>query len=588
MADDGKKQSRFDLFIGAIDGYSKTFDGWTGRMDKGKECVERFQKSMHGLNDATGLSRLTGSVGNLVGKVQNVKDEGANLLGNITGWVGKLSILFGAAGGGAFALAHSTANAGDAAAKAAARAGVGIKTWQEYAYAASLSDVSNERLEKSFVDLQDIAIKAFKGDKTNANLLKMVGIDPKTAKGEVKNADTMMMELADKVKKLQDAGQGGKAANLLTTVLGDRAKELMPLLQGGSEGMKQMRLEAHKLGIVMSEDDAKASEAFNDGITRLLATGRGFGTAIGTKVLPPLTKLMERFTEWGGAQRELVTGGLVEWIESLDIESVWKGFQDGVGVVRSFISTVDDVAQAFGGWKNVAMALGALIAGKFIMSLGSVALAFGQVGLAILTTPVGWFLGACALIGGAVYAIYKNWDNIVSYFSGLWQGVKDAFASSWTEGIVKMLWNFFPARLISKGMLELFNYFTGIDLIEYGSNIVDSFGQGISQRWQELMQWFQGKVQKFTEAWNKVKGFFGAGDDSTSTVTMEDSGAFPAGKPMNIGPAARAIAETRTEHVEKNEVVVKLQTEAGVNASVHGNGGEGVSLQTGYLNAAGY
>lgn len=609
MADSKGKQSKFEMVIGAVDRFSKVFSGFNDKLDKGRAGVERLENSVKGLNKATGFSRLAGAVSGVGGSMKNVADEGKNLAATVTGLAGKFSLVFGAAGGGLFALAKSTANAGDAAAKAAARAGVGVRTWQEYAHAANLSAVSGEQLEKSFVKLQDIAIKAFKGDKTQSGLLKLAGIDPRTAKGEIKNADSIFLELADKVKALQDAGQGAKAVNLVKSILGDEGTKLMPMLSGGAAGLKDMRLEAHKLGLVLSEDDAKASEGFNDGLAKMLASLKGIGYSIGKVLLPPLTKLMAKFTDWFAAQREIISGGFAEWIEKLDVDKIWRSIESGMGKLADLGRTVNGLAQSFGGWENVLVAVAGIIGGKFLLSIGSLVASFGKLGFAIMTTPVGWFIAACAAIGAAVYAIYKNWDSIVSYFQGLWQGVKDAFSRNWLEGIVKFLVDFNPLRLILKGMNELLAYFTGIDLLESGANLVDSFGKGISDAWQDLMNWFTEKLKVFTDAWNKVKGFFGVGGDDAGGVSVsDDAGGYQpsarkaetparrrtrdewtwngedggAAAPLNMGADARGVAETRTEHVEKNELTITVQAENGAGAQVNGSGGSGVSWELGY------
>ena len=591
MADNSQgKQSRFDLVIGAVDRFSTVFKGFNDRVEGATANLGRMHKAVTSLNRATGLSRLSGAVGNVAGSMNNVVSEGKALVGTITGFATTFSLLFGAAGGGLFALAKSTASVGDAAAKAAARAGMGVTTWQEYAHAASLSGISNEQLEKSFVKLQDMGIKAFKGDKVQASLLKLAGIDPKTAKGEIKNADSIMLELADKVKSLQDAGQGAKAVNLVKSILGDEGTKLMPMLHNGTKGLKDMRMEAHKLGLVLSADDAKASAEFNEGLTAMLGSLKGIGYSIGRVLLPPLTKLMAKFTDWFAKQRAIISGGFAEWIEKLDIDRIWNSIESGISTLGNLANTVGGLAQTFGGWENVLVALGAVISGKFLLSIGSLVTSFGSLGLAILTTPVGWFIAACAGIGAAVYAIYKNWDWLVTGFQSLCQDAKNAFSRSWVGGIVKFLLDFNPRQLIQTGINELIAYFQTLNLMAHGAKMVDSFGEGISLAWQSLMAWFTGKLKTFTDAWSKVKSFFSFGDGEASGVSLDDaSGGWQGsgmGAPVNLA-STRGVAETRTEHVEKNEVLIKVQAENGANAYISGSGGTGVSTQTGQLMFAG-
>ena len=53
MAD--KKQSRFDLVIGAVDRFAGVFKGFNDRVDRAKEKLDRLKNSTTNLGRATGL-----------------------------------------------------------------------------------------------------------------------------------------------------------------------------------------------------------------------------------------------------------------------------------------------------------------------------------------------------------------------------------------------------------------------------------------------------------------------------------------------------------------------------------------------------
>ncbi len=424
MAESGKKQSRFELVIGAVDKMSGPFKGMQARLDAmGKSC-DRLKASFGKLSNVTGMTRLAGAVGNVRAGLRNVVEESKNAVAGVAGLVGKLSLAFGAAGGGALALAKSTADAGDRAAKAAARAGVGITVWQEYAHAASLSDVSEEELSKGFLKLQDMALKAAAGEKSQAGLLKLAGIDPKTAKGQVKNVEQLFLDLADSVQKLDAAGQTGKAANLLQQVLGEEGVRLMPMLKGGAKSLKELRAEAHRLGLFNAQD-AKASEDFNDALTRAGKALAGIGHTIGRVVLPPLTKLLGKFTAWATGNREIMGTGFAEWVAGIDIDELWSKIERGLSTLNDLRKSISEVVDGLGGWERVAKIVGALMAVKLVGAVWSLAAAFGGLGAAILTTPVGWLLAAAA----AIYAVYKNWTKIKNAAGKTWENAK-AFVKS--------------------------------------------------------------------------------------------------------------------------------------------------------------
>jgi len=593
VADNSKgKQSRFDLIIGAVDKFSNVFKGFNDQVEGATADLARMQKAVATLNRVTGLSRLSGAVSGVAGSMKSVVNEGKNLVSTVTGLAGKLSALLGVGGAGAMALAKGTANAAAAVGKLSGQAGMGVTLFQEYAHAASQVGISNEEIAGSIARVRETTIKAFRGDVQSMSVLRLAGINPKTAKGEIKSADSIFLELADKVQKLQLAGKNLQAEDLLKGFFGDDGIKFLPMLKNGANGLLEARKEAAKYGM-FSEKDAKNADAFNVSLANAWKSIKGIGFSLGTPLLAPLTKLMDKFTEWGLKQKDIISGDFTNWVEGLDIDTIWKSIESGINTLGDLAKTVNGLAQAFGGWKNVLIALAAMISGKFLLSIGSLIASFGKLAFAIMTTPAGWFIAACAAIGAAVYAIYKNWDKIVSYFQNLWQGVKDAFSRNWMEGIVKSLWDFNPLRLILKGMNELIAYFTGINLMEYGAKIIGSLGTGISAAWQSLMDWFMGKLKWFTDKWNKVKSFFGYGNDEGAGVSTNDAGggwqSSGMGAPLNMGGDVRGVAETRSEHVEKSEfeLVVRSEDGARVEGRRVGGGAGTFNPNNGTLNWAG-
>ncbi|WP_297668994.1 hypothetical protein [uncultured Desulfovibrio sp.] len=564
------QKRKFELVVEALDKMSGPF----ARMGK---SVEAFANGVKGrldrLSRASGLNRLAGAVGEVGFRFGNAFTAGQNALAGLTSMVGRLSLAFGAAGGGALALVKATANAGDAAAKASQRAGVGMKVWQEYQHAANLSDVNEEELAKSFRKLQSAALKAAGGDKASAGLMKLAGINPRTAKGEVKNVEALFLELSDKVKKLMDAGQRGKAADLLTQVLGKSGAQLLPMLAGGSASLKEMRLEAHRLGIVLSDEDGSASEAFNDAFTRAGAALKGVGFTIGRVLLPPMTRLVQKFTDWVATMREGMGTGFAEWVESIDIDELWKSIERGIGSLRELWASLRKGVEFIGGWGNACKAVLAVMGAPFLAAVANLIGAFGSLGVAILTTPVGWFLGAVALIAGAALAIYNNWGGLGDWFAEKWAAVREAFQGNWLKGIVAFLVEFNPLALVSGAVNQLLKYFAGIDLTEIGLQWIDSLLGGIKAGWNKLTGWVGAKMDFLFGGAEQGSGQVAAADPLG--LGMDDS------PRMGLGQTGSAIVrESRTEHVEKNEVRVVVSSRDGTpyDADMSGARSDNVSL----------
>jgi hypothetical protein len=558
MADTAGKKSGFELIIGARDKFSNTFKAFNGQVDRMRGKLTRMKVNFHSFSRASGLDRVGKAfVGVFSGAKASVKDFNS-LLGGVMGLVSKLTVVMGGAAGGIFALARNTANAGDAAMKSAARAGVGVEIWQEYAHAASLADLSQEQLIKGFGGLQDAAVKAARGDKAKSGVFKLLGIDPKTAQGEIKNADSLFLELADKIKALRESGQEAKAVNLLGDVMGDReARAFIPLLASGKAGLLDMRQEAHKLGLVFSQEDGAAAEGFSDALTRGGAALKGLGHTFGKVLLPPLTKLIDKFSAWVTAQREVMGADFAEWVKGWNIDAIWNAFQSILDFLVSLGPRIKSITEAVGGAKNAFLILGAAILhklvfalGKLMFSLGGVIIRLGSVllpalasasigfikfGIALMATPVGWIMAGIAAIAGAAYLIYKNWAPVSAFFADLWQGVRKAFSLA---------------------------------------------GEAIMEKWDNIRGWFKETFQALT-SWlpDWVKEKMGLKVD----LYADAPSGFSQAEPLNMAPAARSLTQSRSESVERNEVVIKVRSENGAEAKVSGSGGQGVSWQVGEL-----
>ena len=156
--------------------------------------------------------------------------------------VGALGVGLSAAGFAAFA--KQGIDAADALNDMSDRTGVAVKTLAEYKLAATLADTSLESLAKGVQRLTLSIGQAEAGGKAQAEALKTLGItarDPQQA----------FEQLADAVANSNDPIRTNAALNDL---LGRSYTELLPLLQGGAQGLR---------------DSAAASESYAEAMVRL-------------------------------------------------------------------------------------------------------------------------------------------------------------------------------------------------------------------------------------------------------------------------------------------------------------------------------
>ena len=231
--------------------------------DNASRVIDSIQKSLGDLGSRA--SRLTQSLGGLAGPL--------SALG------GALSVA------GIAAAVKSTADYADGLGKLAQVAGVTTQAMSELAYAGSLSNATNEEVAKA---LQKIGADATAGGKKLAEF----GIEVRKIDGILKSSDQLLREFADRIAALPTPSERSSAAIRL---LGEEGAKLVPLLSGGSQGLKDMANEAQRFGKVVTDEAAKAAADFNDNMTRIAAASDLASQRIGEVLIPVVVGIADAF-----------------------------------------------------------------------------------------------------------------------------------------------------------------------------------------------------------------------------------------------------------------------------------------------------
>ncbi len=154
----------------------------------------------------------------------------------------------------------------------------------------------------------------------------------------------------------------------------------------------------------------------------------------------------------------------------------------------------------------VKMGFGMMVAmgGPLLPLIKGLTLGVLKLGIAILTTPIGWFIAGIAAIAVGAYLLYKNWDQCKVPLIAFWELLKELF--SWT-----------PIGMLIKHWDQIWNFFDTLPAgaANKGKAIIDGLIGGISAKWEEL----KAKVKAITDIlpdW--MKG------GSAITATVRQSG----------------------------------------------------------------
>lgn len=124
--------------------------------------------------------------------------------------------------------------------------------------------------------------------------LKTLGVETRNADGSVKNLKEVLYATADAFKGMED---GTVKSDKAIEIFGKSGAELIPILNSGSEGLREMDEMAAKLGLTMSAETASSAEKFNDTIDLIGMGLQGVARQVVAQVLPTLTSLAGTFLE---------------------------------------------------------------------------------------------------------------------------------------------------------------------------------------------------------------------------------------------------------------------------------------------------
>lgn len=148
------------------------------------------------------------------------------------------------------------------------------------------------------------------------HVAKQTGVSMETMRRAVSKTDVDMMSVADAVR---GAKSEQEALRIATEAYGGTiGSKMLPMLREGSDGINEMREEAHRLGI-MNEDSVKSAVRFSDSVDKLRTTLTNTANSIGAIFLPAAGEIVDVATEIFLIFKDLMgsTDGMAESLQKL-------------------------------------------------------------------------------------------------------------------------------------------------------------------------------------------------------------------------------------------------------------------------------
>lgn len=390
-------QKSFDSFVS-----SKL--GWT----------ESVSKSFGALSKAAGVPKFNKSIGSLAGSLSDVGKESLKLGGMILG---------GTTAGiaGMVALAKSTESFAGHLVDNVKRIGFNVEAYQELQYAAKKSGVSTEDFDKSMQKMTRSLGEAKAGqgalysflNRTNPALLKQVIA--------AESNEEAFNVLTGALGGLKDASKQAAFANI---VFGKSGANFTNLANSGADGIKGLRDEARALGI-LTEDQVMNADSLGDTMDALEQVFASIKNTIGASLIPVVKSMGEEFISFYKANKGELDKFLKAFQANLPqiIESLKDAFFGLVEAIKVVVNIFNFLGQNLGYANTIMLIIAATIGKGLVMSCLAAGKAFIGLGVAIMTTPIGWIVGGIALVVGAIYMLWKHWDSVVNFLKDSWKGI---------------------------------------------------------------------------------------------------------------------------------------------------------------------
>lgn len=194
------------------------------------------------------------------------------------------------------------ARTADEMGKLAQKSGIAVEQFSQLSYAADLSNVSNEELVRGLKSLSQEMVKAGRG------------------------GESVFEELLKISDEFADSADGANKTAEAVRRFGKSGQELIPLLNQGSDAIRETMQEADAFGLTISSDFAAKAGAFEDNLKRMEYALRGFRLELTREVLPALVNLSA-----GLLKLSKDAGGPV---------NLFKGLLHAFGVIRPEIGLI--------------------------------------------------------------------------------------------------------------------------------------------------------------------------------------------------------------------------------------------------------
>jgi len=273
-----------------------------------------------------------------LGRAQRLFDANARNFQRTVASTAKVAAGVAAAGAvGMAALTKAAIDNADAMYKQSQITGVQIGELSKLAHAGEGADVEFSDLTGSLGKFNKGIVAAAEGTGAQADAFKILGINIKNTDGSLKTTNELFGEVAQAFSQVED---GANKTAIAQDLFGKSGAALIPLLNGGKQGLKDAGDELERMGGVLDEKTGKAAEKFNDNLHALNKSLANMGTVIAKDATEPLAELSDVLSD---PKTQEGIAAIASGIVSISASAI-----KAVGGLSSLLVSLKDYANGIG------------------------------------------------------------------------------------------------------------------------------------------------------------------------------------------------------------------------------------------------
>lgn len=172
--------------------------------------------------------------------------------------------------------------------------GQSAESLQEFDYAAEMIGVSSDRIRDSLKETTNKMQEAATGTGDAYEAYNKLGVEITDVDGQLRSAEDVFYDTIDALGQMKNKTERDAIA---MDLLSESAQELNPLIEIGSDGLKQYAQEAHSMGYVLDNEALTALTEVDDAYQRLQKSQEGAKNQLSAEFAPYLTEFYEKITK---------------------------------------------------------------------------------------------------------------------------------------------------------------------------------------------------------------------------------------------------------------------------------------------------